>query len=124
MFIDQIWISNGFKKVKNPAKVPQVTDIYQGNLPNSYNFKFQTENCNKIREKLEPHGIHMTEIYTSKRSGKVTFVILFNNPNFMWQKYEGVGFGSTQNYIYYKDHRINTKQFIELTNEQVSQILN
>jgi hypothetical protein len=56
MFIDQIWITNGVKKVKNPAKVPQVTDIYQGDLPENYDFKFQTENCNKIREKLEPHG--------------------------------------------------------------------
>jgi hypothetical protein len=62
-------------------------------------------------------------IYTSKRSGKVTFVILFNDPNFMWQKYEGACFGSTQNYIYYKDQRMNTKQFIELTDQQVAQNL-
>ena len=42
----------------------------------------------------------------------------------MWQKYEGSGFGSAQNFLYYKDQKINTKQFIELTDEQVSGILN
>ncbi len=124
MFTDQFWITNGFKKFKNPAKFHLATDIYQGNLPNGYDFKFQTENSNKIRDKLAPHGIHMTQIYTSNRLGEITFVVLFNNPNIIWQKYEGARSGSTRNYIYNKNRKINTEQFIELSDIHVSNFLN
>jgi hypothetical protein len=114
MFTDKTWISNGIKKVKNPAKIPGVNDIYQGPLNGYYDFKFQKENCKKITELLEPHGIHMTEIYSGKRINKVVFVVLFNNPDFIWQKYEGIAYGSGQNYIYFKEHKINTTFFTYL----------
>jgi hypothetical protein len=124
MFTDKIWITNGVKKVKNPAKIPQVNDVYQGILQENHDFKFQTENCNGIKERLEPRGIYMTEIYSAKRSGKVCFVVLFNDPNIIWQKYEGCKHGSSQNYMYFKDQTINTKLFIDLTNDEVSEFLN
>lgn len=122
MFTDKTWITNGYKKVKNPAKIPGVNNIYQGVLNPDFDFKFQKENYKNIKNLLEPHGIHMTEIYYAKRLGTVVFVVLFNNPDFIWQKYEGRACGSGQNYIFFKKHKINTTIFTDLSIEEIFEL--
>ena len=64
------------------------------------------------------------EIYSAKRGSKTVFVVLFNNENFMWQKYEGTTFGSGQNYVYYKEHKINTSIFIDLSHGELIELFN
>lgn len=124
MFANKSWITNTHKKVRNPTSYPGVTNKYEGQLAPNHDFKHQTDNFIKIKTSLEQFGIHPTEIYTSNRWGKVIFVVLFNDPNIMWQKYEGELFGSGQNYMYWKSHRINTTLWIKYTHEQIQQILN
>ena len=60
MFTNKTWITNGVKKVKNPAKIPGVGTIYQGELDEFVDFKQQTKNYKKIKELLELEGIFMT----------------------------------------------------------------
>lgn len=122
MFTDKTWITNGCKKVKNPVKVPNVNYRYQGILQEDYDFQHQKNNADKIKGLLEPNGIFMTEIYFAKRAGKNIFVVTFNNPHLLWQKYEGVAYGSGQNYIYYKEHKINTTLFIDLTPGEILEL--
>jgi hypothetical protein len=124
MFTNKTWITNGVKKVKNPAQIPDVNNIYQGVLDEFVDFKFQTENYKKIKELLEPHNIFMTEIYSARRENKTIFVVMFNNGDFMWQKYEGKAVGSGQNYVYYKAHRINTTIFTDLSPEELVELFN
>jgi hypothetical protein len=93
MFTNKNWITNGCKKVKNPAKIARVSDRFQGIIQGNYDFQHQQNNAEKIKGLLEPNGIMMTEIYFGKRAGKAIFVVLFNNPHIMWQKYEGEGYG-------------------------------
>ena len=122
MFTDKTWITNGSKKVKNPTKIAGTNTKYQGVLNEDYDFHHQTENFNKIKELLEPHQIYGTEIYSAKRVGKNIFTVLFNNPHLMWQKYEGQGFGSGQNYIFYKEHKIKTTLFVDLTPDEINEL--
>jgi len=89
MFTNKNWITNGCKKVINPAKIARVSDRFQGIIQENYDFQHQQNNAEKIKGLLEPNGIMMTEIYSGKRAGKAIFVVLFNNPHIMWQKYEG-----------------------------------
>jgi hypothetical protein len=124
MFTNKIWITNGIKKIKNPTQIPGVGTIYQGEIDEYVDFKRQIENCKKIKELLEPEGIVMTEIYSAKRGNKTVFVVLFNNPNFMWQKYAGNAQCSDQNYVYYKEYKINTTIFVDLNHDEVSELLN
>ena len=124
MFTNKTWITNGVKKVKNPAQIPGVGTIYQGELDEYVDFKQQTENYKKIKELLEPEGIVMNEIYSAKRGSKTVFVVLFNNENFMWQKYEGNACGSGQNYVYYKEHKINTSIFTDLSHDELIELFN
>jgi len=124
MFADKNWITNGCKKVKNPAKIHGVNDRFQGIIQEDYDFQYQQNNATKIKELLEPNGIMMTEIYSAKRAGKTIFVVLFNNPHIIWQKYQGIAYGSGQNYIYYKEHKINTSQFIDLTPNEILELFN
>ena len=122
MFTNKIWISNGSKKVKNPVKYQGVTDIYQGQVPLNYDWKFQTTNFNAIVNSLAQYGITPTELYSASRAGKSSFVLCFSNPDIIWNKYEGEGFGSGQNFIYYKSHKIKTTIWIILTNDDISRI--
>lgn len=124
MFTNKTWITNGTKKIKNPTQIPGVDTIYQGELDEFVNFKHQIENYKKIKELLEPEGIIMTEIYSARRGNKTIFVVLFNNQNFMWQKYEGNAPGSGQNYIYYKEYKINTTIFIDLSHDELVELFN
>ena len=99
MFTNKTWITNGDRKVKNPAKYQNVTDVYQGNLQINHDWKHQTENFIAIKASLEQFNIYPTEIYLSNRAGKSSFVLCFTDPNIIWNKYEGEGYGSGQNYI-------------------------
>lgn len=124
MFANKAWITNGYKKVKNPTKFVGVTDKYEGVLLPHYDFKYQTENFNKITESLVPHQIFPTEIYSASRAGKTFFVVCFNNPNLFWHKYEGEGYGSGQNFIFWKSQKIATTVWIQYTPEQINQLIN
>lgn len=124
MFTDKNWITNGCKKVKNPTKIANVNNRFQGVIQEEYDFQHQQNNATKIKELLEPNGILMTEIYSAKRAGKTIFVVLFNNPHLMWQKYEGVAYGSGQNYVYYKEHKINTTLFIDFSPNEILELFN
>ncbi len=124
MFTDSPWITNGYKKIKNPVKYPGTTQKYQGVLFDGFDFKFQTENFNKIKETLEPFGIKPTEIYFGMRANKPNFVVCFDNPDIMWQKYEGECIGSGQNYIYCKNMRFNTTHWIKKNLEDIGKHLN
>lgn len=124
MFTNKSWITNGLKKVKNPATIPGVNNIYQGVLNADFDFKFQKENYENIKNLLEPHGIYMTEIYYATRLGSVVFVVIFNNPDLIWQKYEGRTTGSGQNYVYFKEHKINTSIFTDLSAEELLELFN
>jgi hypothetical protein len=124
MFTNKAWISNNHKKIKNPVKLTNTTNKFQGLLPPNYDFKFQIINYEKISQSLEPFGIHPTEIYSAERSGKITFVMCFNNPDLLWQKYEGESYGSGQNYIYWKSHKINTTSWVMLDQNDIQQIFN
>ena len=123
MFANKTWISNGTKKVKNPVKYQGVTNTYQGQIPPDYDWKFQIGNFQAISNSLVPHGIQPTEIYTATRAGKSSFTVCFSNPDIIWNKYEGEGYGSGQNFIYYKGHKIKTTIWICLTNGDIEQIL-
>ncbi len=48
MFTDFEWILNEFKKIKNPVKYPDVTNKYQGVLPDDIDFKYQAKIFYKI----------------------------------------------------------------------------
>jgi hypothetical protein len=122
MFANKTWISNGIKKVKNPAKYQGVTDVYQGPILPNHDWKFQTENFNLIVNSLQPLGIYPIELYSASRAGKSSFTLCFSNPDIFWNKYEGEGYGSGQNYIYYKSYKIKTTIWIGLTPEQIKRI--
>jgi hypothetical protein len=122
MFTDKLWITNGIKKVKNPAKYPGVTDVYQGQLQPNHDFKHQTTNFQKIKTSLEAFNIYPTEIYSATRAGKSCFTVGFSNPDIVWSKYEGEGYGSGQNFLYYKSYKINTTIWIILTHSDISRI--
>ena len=127
MFANKTWITNGtdkvYKKVKNPAKYPDVTDKYEGPLVSGFDFKHQTANWEKIKTSLEPWQIYPTEIYFANRAGKSSFVVLFSNPDIIWNKYEGEGYGSGQNLIYFKDKKIKTTLWITYSEQKIGQIL-
>jgi hypothetical protein len=122
MFTNKLWITNGIKKVKNPVKYQGVTDIFQGQIHTDYNFNYQTTNFQKIKNSLEPFNIYPTEIYSALRSGKSLFTVVFSNFDIIWTKYEGESYGSGQNFIYYKSHKINTSLWIILTNDDITRI--
>ncbi len=122
MFANKTWITNGEKKVKNPVKYQGVTGIYQGQLEPNYDFKHQTGNFIAIKKSLEHVQVHPTEIYSSERAGKSSFVVCFSNPDIFWNKYEGEGYGSGQNYIYYKSFKIKTTIWICLTSDDIDKI--
>ena len=61
---------------------------------------------------------------SGKRADKVIFVVLFNDPDFIWQKYEGIAYGSGQNYIYFREHKIKTSLFMCLTPEELVELFN
>jgi len=133
MFTNKLWITNGVKKVKNPAKYPGVTDVYQGQLQPNHDFKHQTTNFQKIKNSLEPFNIYPTEIYSATRAGKSCFTVGFSNPDIIgaelnkapilvWTKYEGEAYGSGQNFLYYKSYKINTTIWIILTHDDISRI--
>ena len=124
MFTNKAWITNGHKKVKNPTRYLGVTDKYQGPLLPNYDFKYQTDNFNKIRDSLAPHQIYPTEIYKATRVGKSFFVVCFNNPNIFWHKYEGEFYGTGQNIIVWKSQKIATTAWIKYTPEQINQLIN
>lgn len=124
MFTDKLWITNGIKKVKNPVKYPGVTDVYQGQLQPNFDFKHQTTNFQKIKNSLEPFNIYPTEIYSAMRAGKSCFTVGFSNPDIIWTKYEGEGYGSGQNFLYYKSHKISTTSWIILTHDDIRRIFN
>lgn len=124
MFCDSKWITNDYKKIKNPTKYPGIEQIYQGNLDPDFDFKFQTNNFNKIKSSLEHFQIYPREIYYGLRFGKSIFVVCFSDSNLIWQKYEGEKMGSSQNYIYWKNKKYNTTHWINFTKEQIGQILN
>lgn len=114
MFANQVWISNGYKKVRNPTKYPQSTGCYEG-IMTTYDFRRQCENFEKIKKTLEIVNVHPIEVYSSQRAGKSTFVVCFSEPNILWQKYEGEGPGTCHNYILYKSHKIKTSIWVDLT---------
>ena len=122
MFTNKTWISNGLKKVKNPVKYQGVTDKYQGQIPQNFDWKFQTGNFQAISNSLQPFGIYPTEMYSATRAGKSSFTVCFSNPDIIWNKYEGEGYGSGQNFLYYKEHKIKTTIWICLTNEDIGRI--
>jgi len=124
MFINKKFITNLHRKVKNPALCIGVNNKYQGQLHQDYNFKYQTNNFLNICKSLELFNIYPTEIYSSMRLGKSVFVVIFNNPNLIWQKYEGKALGSGGNYIYWKSHKINTTVWLSYSQTQIEQILN
>lgn len=135
MFTDKLWITNGIKKVKNPVKYQGVTEMYQGQLQPNFDFKHQTTNFQKIKNSLEPFNIYPTEIYSAMRAGKSCFIVGFSNPDIIgaepnkapslvWSKYEGEGYGSGQNFLYYKSHKISTTLWIILTHDDFSRIFN
>ena len=124
MFAGKTWISNEFKKVKNPTKIFNVANTYEGLLTEEFNFKFQKNNFDIIKNSLEPFLIFPQEIYYAERDGRSTFVVTWTNPNIFWHKYEGGVLGSGQNYIYWKGHKINTTGWIKMYSDDISNILN
>jgi hypothetical protein len=123
MFAGKTWISNKYKKVKNPTKIPGVINRYEGPLDENYDFKFQKDNFEKITKSLEPFQTFPQEIYYSERNGKSTFVVTWNNPDIFWHKYEGNALGSGQNYIYWKGHKINTTVWIKMNLNDITTVL-
>jgi hypothetical protein len=124
MFTNNQWISNEHKKIKNPVKYSGAANKYQGVLLDDFDFKYQKDNFNKIKESLEHFNINPTEIYYATRANKPIFVVCFDNPNIFWQKYEGESYGSGQNYIYWKTHKINTTVWLTFTPDEIVQIFN
>ena len=124
MFTNKMWITNAEKKIKNPTKYLGVNNKYQGPLLPDYDFKFQTNNYLKIKSSLEPFNIYPTEIYSANRVGKSIFVVCFNNPNILWNKYEGEKNGSGQNFIYWNQSKINTTIWLLFNNDEIGQIIN
>lgn len=124
MFTNKAWISNEYKKIKNPVRILGTTNKIQGLLAPNHDFKHQTENFEHIKQSLAPFGIVPTEIYSAERVGKATFVVCFSNPNIFWQKYEGESYGSGQNYIFWKSQKIKTTVWVDLNQDQIAGILN
>ena len=124
MFAGKEWIFNDYKKIKNPIKFKEVNQIYEGNLQDDFDFKFQQKNFNNIKTSLQIFGIFPSEIYLANRVGKTIFVVTWTDPNLFWHKYEGEKYGSGQNYIYWKSHQIKTTDWIKLTQNNIAHILN
>jgi hypothetical protein len=124
MFAGKTWITNEYKKVKNPTKVLGTKDRYEGVLDEDFDFKYQKDNFEKIRKSLEPFGIEPKEIYYATRVGKPMFIVTWSSPYILWNKYEANSYGSGQNYIFYKNHSINTTIWIQFTSEDILQIFN
>jgi hypothetical protein len=124
MFNNQTWISNEYKKIKNPTKFNGTTDKYQGILNNDFDFKYQKDNFEKIKASVEPFGIYPNEIYFANRANKSMFVVTWTNPNLFWYKYEGESYGSGQNYIYWKQNKHNTSRWISYNTDTIGLILN
>jgi hypothetical protein len=125
MFTDSICIKNEYKSIKNPAKLENVTSVYQGPLTDNFDFKFQKKNFECIKKSLEPFGIIPKDIYYAEIFGKSTFVVTWSDSNIFWRKYEGKASGSGQNYIYYKNKQINTTVWIkDYSQEKIYQLMN
>ncbi len=106
-------------------KLKEVTSIYQGPLTDNFDFKFQKNNFQSIKNSLEPFGIIPKDIYYAEILGKPTFVVTWSNSNFFWRKYETKAQGSGQNYIYYKNKQINTTLWIrDYSQDKIQQLIN
>lgn len=63
MFTNSQWISNEYKKIKNPVKYPNTANRYEGILLDNFDFGYQKVNFDKIKQSLEQFNINPTEIY-------------------------------------------------------------
>ena len=124
-------ISNGYRKVKNPTSAADNSPdehIYVGNIRDFTRVTpIQYNNYMKIQESLEPFGITLETIHyrgwTINSYNKTNFLVETSHPNLLWHKYESNSHGSSQNFIYYKDKKINTTRWLKYTSEQIKVIL-
>lgn len=119
-----MYIKNGFKRFLDPTNHPDFSEPYIGTVEN-FHFPTATQfaHYKKIKELLEHHGIHMTEIRAGTRNGLVTFIVTFNNPNIIWRKYEATVPGGYQNNLYFKKLAIKACVFVDHTPERVRSLL-
>lgn len=144
VFKEEQWITNGKIKIKNPIIHKKGTNIhsYEGEI-NGYIFGRQQQNYDKISQQLNKNNIFLTKINavvwtpnknkncsqynqlkneqsTSKRT---KFIVSSSDPNFLWHKYDGDSAGSGHNVIYYKEKKINTTDFIKMTDDDLKKFL-
>lgn len=120
---DNAWISNGYRKIKNPIKYSNTTDKYSGPLLDNFDFNYQTENFNIIKESVEQFQIYPDKINYAKRFGKAIFVVCFSDPKLLWYKYEGELPGSGQNYIYYGETKYKTTEWLTFNQNKIKEII-
>ncbi len=120
------WITNGYRKVASHHSRVDLIDPYTGELLNAFDFKRQTNNYNKIIKLFEDYNIRPTQIYYSLCDCNVPdFVVCWTNPNIMWQKfhYHSRCNSGANNFIFYKNHKIHTTDWLKMTKEQVDKLL-
>lgn len=122
MFTNSMWIQNNYRKIKNPVKYDNTDNHLQSEFDNTYDFKFQKKNYEQITEKTAKYNLYPFEIYASTRANKMMFVIIFNNPNLIWYKYEGTGYGSCQNYIYWKNQKFTVGEFLKFSSSKLDEL--
>lgn len=123
MFAGQQSITNGLRKIKNPTKIKGVTNKYEGLITNDFNFKYQTNNFNKIIDSLKSFDIFVQDIYYAERKGKPIFIVTFTNPNILWHKYEGDAYGSGHNHMYIGSKKIKTTNWISMEKNEINDLL-
>jgi hypothetical protein len=123
-------ISNGFRKFKNPTNKTDNENklVFIGNIKEFTGLNpIQHMNYIKIQESLEQFNIKLETIYyrswVYNGKNRTNFLVTSNNIHFIWQKYESNSDGSSQNFIYFKNKKINTTKWLNFSLDEIKSIL-
>jgi hypothetical protein len=103
------------------------TPTYSGNIE-SFDFAFQKNNYDKIKQNLEKIGYRLDYVISKTYKALycenyLTKFIAFNEAkNVVWYKYEGKRLGVGQNMIYINSKKIKVTDFIKMADNELDNI--
>ena len=116
-------------KVNNPLDYEHITDSFEGELNEDFDFKFQKINFDKLVKTLEQFELNLEYIWSCNFTNNVdksmfTFIAKTNKVNdkqLYWHKYEAKQPGGAQNKIYLikdnKVHKLMLTKWLGVTDE-------
>jgi hypothetical protein len=108
-----------YKTIQNPCnKAPLFK--YDGDILTFPAFNKQQKNYENLQASLAPFGLSMTHIYAGifprKKGGTpLHFVATEPSKQVVWQKYESDGYGSGQNYLFFKGNLIRLTKWLKMS---------